>query len=464
MLIKYPFKHLARQFQHVLLFTILLLSVSCQKKILLHTPSDAFEQIIKRDTLNAIMLYGSSTYFIYKDQPMGYDYDLCHNFADTLGVKLNVITAKNVQEAISLLQAGKGDLIAVPIDPISHHIKQLANTDVGEQSTQVLVQPLGKNALDDVTELAGKEIYVLPDSRYSQRLQDLDNELGNTFTIKEVPDSISMDALIEMVAKGKIPYTVTSNKIAELNQNNITGVDFHLVISFPQRSSWVTLLSNNTLTYRINAWYKQAVSLGTTQNFYNKYTSENKFFADKTIRIPRGSISPYDRIFKQYAKQLGWNWRLLAAQAYSESHFDAQCISWAGACGLMQLMPNTAAHYGVDGNAIFNPADNTEAAVQYLKMLNMDFHSIPNKEERIKFILAAYHSGPGHVLDAMALTKKFGKNEHLWFGNVETFLKLKSEPQYYNDPVCQNGYCNATLTIRYVKNVLAKFDFFMRRK
>jgi len=429
----------------------------------MYSPSDALEQIIKRDTLNAIMIYGSSTYFIYKDQPMGYDYDLCHNLADTLGVKLNVITAKNTQEAIAFLQAGKGDLIAVPIDPTSHHAKQLAITDVGEQSTQVLVQPLGKNTLDDVTELVGKQIYVLPNSRYSQRLQDLDNELGNTFTIKEEPDSISMDALIEMVAKEKIPYTVTSNKIAELNQNNITGIDFHLVISFPQRSSWVTLSSNKTLTNRINEWYKQAVSL-TAQNLYSKYASENKFFADKTIRIPRGSISPYDRIFKQYAKQLGWNWRLLAAQAYSESHFDAQCISWAGACGLMQLMPNIAAHYGVDGNAIFNSANNTEAAVQYLKMLNMAFHSISNKEERIKFILAAYHSGPGHILDAMALTKKFGKNEHLWFGNVEAFLKLKSEPQYYNDPVCQNGYCNAILTIRYVKDVLAKFDFYMRKK
>jgi membrane-bound lytic murein transglycosylase F len=459
-----PIKKLSRSFFSVLLFIFMLLSVGCQRKIISVTPTDSLSTIIKRDTLNAIMLYGSSTYFIYKDQPMGYDYDLCHNLADTLGIKLNVIVAKNIQEAINLLQAGKGDLIAAPIDPTFHHTNQLAATDVGEQSTQVLVQPLGKNALNDVTELAGKTIYVTPNSRYSQRLQDLDNELGNTFTIKEVADSISMDALIEMVAKGKIQYTVTSNKIAELNQNNITGVDFHLVISFPQRSAWITLASNPSLIDRINEWYKQAVSLGTTQDLYNKYTSENKFFADKTIRVPRGAISPYDRIFQHYAKQLGWNWRLLAAQAYNESHFDANCVSWSGASGLMQLMPNTARRFGIDGNAIFNPTSNTDAAVQYLKMLNMIFHSISNKEERLKFILAAYHTGPGHVLDAMALAKKFGKNAHLWVGNVETFLKLKSEPQYYNDPVCHNGYVNATQTIRYVKDVLAKFDSYMRRK
>lgn len=410
------------------------------------------------------MLYGSSTYFIYKDQPMGYDYDLCHNLADTLGVTLNVIVARNIQEAIGFLQSGRGDLIAAPVDPSFLHGNALSPTDVGEQSTQVLVQPLGKNALNDVTELAGKTVYVTSNSRYSKRVHDLDNELGNTFTIKEVADSVSMDSLIEMVAKGKIPFTVTSNKIAELNQNNISGVDFHLVISFPQRSSWVALTSNNTLIDRINEWYKQAVTLGTTQDLYKKYTSENNFFVDKSVRVPRGAISPYDKLFQHYAKQLGWNWRLLAAQAYSESHFDANCVSWSGASGLMQLMPNTARRFGVDGDAIFNPISNMDAATQYLKMLNMIFHAIPNEDERIKFILAAYHTGPGHILDAMALAKKFGKNAHLWFGNVETFLKLKSEPQYYNDPVCQYGYVNATQTIRYVKDVLAKFDSYMRRR
>lgn len=443
---------------------MLLFVIGCQRKNTYHKPTDPFEKIIRRDTLNAIMLYGSSTYFIYKDQPMGYDYDLCQNLADSLGVKLNVVVAKSIDEAISMLKANKGDLIAVPVDLAYQYSKQLASTDVGETSTQVLVQQMGINALSDVTQLAGKTVYVISGSRYAERLNDLDNELGNTFKIKEVPDTTSIDSLIEMVAKGKIQYTVTSNKIAELNQNSISGLDTHLTVSFPQRSSWVTLSSDSTLIHHINAWYKEMTASEIDKNLYNKYISENNFFANKGIRIPKGAISPYDRIFQHYAKQLGWNWRLLAAQAYSESRFDPNCISWAGAEGLMQMMPNTATRFGVEGQAIFNPAQNVEAAVQYIKMLNMVFHSIPNQLERIKFILAAYHSGPGHVLDAMALAKKFGKNPHIWTGNVETFLKLKDKPQYYNDPVCHNGYINATQTINYVKDVFARFEAYLRHR
>ncbi|MGC9151442.1 MAG: transglycosylase SLT domain-containing protein [Microbacter sp.] len=420
-----------------------------------------FQEIIHRDTLRAIMLYGSSTYFIYKEEPMGYDYDLVRNFADSLGVHLQVVIARSSKEAIDMLEQRKGDLIAVPIDLAYQHAENLATTDVGDQSIQVLVQPMGMNALNDVTQLAGKTVYVPANSRFSKRMHDLNDELGDVFTIKEVSDTIPVDALIEMVSKGKIPYTVTTQKIADLNQNNIAGVDFHLPVSFPQRSSWITLKIDTKLVKRLNEWYAEVTVAGIAKSLFNKYVNENKYFIDTSIRIPRGAISPYDKLFQYYAKQLGWRWQLLAAQAYCESRFDPQCVSWSGAEGLMQIMPNTAARFGVDGDAIFNPAQNIEAAVQYLKMLNMIFHSIQNKEERMKFILAAYHSGPGHVLDAMALASKFGKNPHLWGGNVETFLKLKADPQYYNDPVCQNGYFNATQTIRYVNNVLVAFNAYL---
>lgn len=448
----------------VISFILLLFLGGCGKNPETVRIVHPFHQIIHRDTLRAIMLYGSSTYFIYKEEPMGYDYDLVKNFADSLGVHLQVVIAKSSKEAISMLQKDEGDLIAIPIDLAYQNAKQLATTDVGDQSIQVLVQPMGMNALDDVTQLAGKTVYVPANSRFSKRMHDLNDELGDVFTVKEVSDTISIDALIEMVAKGKIPFTVTTKKIADLNQNNISGVDFHLPVSFPQRSSWVTLKSDKELVQRLNHWYAEVTDAGIAKALYNKYVNENKFYTDTSIRIPRGAISPYDKLFQHYAKQLGWRWQLLAAQAYCESRFDPQCVSWSGAEGLMQLMPNTAARFGVDGNAIFNPAQNIEAAVQYLKMLNMIFHSIQNKEERIKFLLAAYHSGPGHVLDAMALASKFGKNPHLWTGNVETFLKLKADPQYYNDPVCQNGYFNATQTIRYVNNVLVAYNAYLRKK
>ena len=138
--------------------------------------------------------------------------------------------------------------------------------------------------------------------------------------------------------------------------------------------------------------------------------------------------------------QINWDWRLLAALVFHESRFDASQRSWAGAAGLMQLMPHTASNFGLNKRTVFDPEMNIEAGVQYIKSLNLSFRKVENKDERIKFILAGYNCGPSHILDAMALAKKYWKNPQIWFGNVDYYLLKKSEPEFYNDKVVKYGY------------------------
>jgi membrane-bound lytic murein transglycosylase F len=130
----------------------------------------------------------------------------------------------------------------------------------------------------------------------------------------------------------------------------------------------------------------------------------------------------------------------------------------------MQLMPHTAANFGLDKDTKFNPEMNIEAGVQYIKSLNLVFRQVENNEERIKFILAAYNSGPAHILDAMALARKYGKNPQLWFNQTEYFLLKKSEPEFYNDPVVKYGYFRGKETVKYVKNTLNTYEKYMKRK
>jgi membrane-bound lytic murein transglycosylase F len=135
-----------------------------------------------------------------------------------------------------------------------------------------------------------------------------------------------------------------------------------------------------------------------------------------------------------------------------------------GAAGLMQLMPRTAANFGLDKQTVFNPEMNIEAGVQYIKSLNLTFRKVENKDERVKFILAGYNSGPAHILDAMALAQKYGKNPQVWFGNVEFFLLKKSEPEFYNDKVVKYGYFRGKQTVSYVHNTLKTFEKYLRKK
>lgn len=179
------------------------------------------------------------------------------------------------------------------------------------------------------------------------------------------------------------------------------------------------------------------------------------------LNLTRGEISYYDTFFKRYASQCGWDWRLLAAQAYQESSFDHKAVSWAGAMGLMQLMPATAKSVGAAGN-VFDPETNVRGAVRLINKLNSHYSSVHNPNERIYFILAAYNAGPGHVDDARNLARKLGHNPDVWFGSVDQVVLGMSNSEYYNDPVVRHGYFRGSETYNYVHNIVARWNEYKR--
>ena len=170
-----------------------------------------------------------------------------------------------------------------------------------------------------------------------------------------------------------------------------------------------------------------------------------------------GIISHYDGYFIQYARSIRWDWRLLAAQCYQESTFDPKATSWAGAKGLMQIMPGTADHLGLARGDMYNPERNIEAAVRYLGELEHTFSDIPSRQERTKFVLAAYNGGHFHIRDAMALAQKNGRDARRWT-DVEPYVLKLSQPQYYNDPVVKYGYMRGSETVDYVQKIHERWN------
>lgn len=197
------------------------------------------------------------------------------------------------------------------------------------------------------------------------------------------------------------------------------------------------------------------------RNLHETIVSDTSKKITQTAKKTKTYISPFDHLFRQYAPRIGWNWRLLASLAFHESRFNPREKSRAGALGVMQLMPRTASNFGLTKKNIFDPAMNIEAGVEYIKSLNMIFHRIENKQEKIKFVIAAYNSGPAHILDAMALAKKYKKSPYLWFHNVEYFLSKKNEPTFYNDSVVKYGHFNSKETTSLVKKTLRTYQQYM---
>lgn len=223
--------------------------------------------------------------------------------------------------------------------------------------------------------------------------------------------------------------------------------------------SWAVRSSSHQLVSELNRWYgEQALASAHDeqkngpQRRYRRLHAQSQFQSRE-----RGVVSNYDQLFLRAARTVGWDWKLLASMCYQESSFDADAESWAGARGLMQIMPSTARGLGIDPDRLYDPETNVMAAAKLLHQTDGHFQDITNQAERRKFVLAAYNGGSGHIRDAMALARKDGRNPHLW-NDVATYVLHLSDPQYYNDPVVKHGYMVGRETFNYVNAVMGRWN------
>ena len=177
--------------------------------------------------------------------------------------------------------------------------------------------------------------------------------------------------------------------------------------------------------------------------------------------LSNGVISHYDDLFKRYARTCNWDWRLVAAQCYQESTFDPEAESWAGAKGLMQIMPKTADHLGLPRDQMTDPEQNIAAGTRYLRELEHDLMEIHNRTERQNFVLASYNGGIFHVRDAMRLAERDHKDPHRW-SDVRTYILRLSQPEYYRDTLVQYGYMRGSETADYVDRIRARYEKYRR--
>ena len=227
-----------------------------------------------------------------------------------------------------------------------------------------------------------------------------------------------------------------------------------------RKSSWVVKKDMADLAESLDDWFGDGVEVEVEKAENQRL--KQRLQVRRHVHAPfiskeKGVISTYDTYFKEAAHAVGWDWRLVAAQCYQESGFDPNAVSWAGASGLMQLMPSTAAQMGLKKELIFKPAENIAAATRYISHLQNTFKSVPDPMERIMFVLGAYNAGPGHIQDAQALARKYGRNANSW-SDVSQFVRGLSEAKYYRDPVVRHGYMIGSETYGYVQSIMDRWQ------
>ena len=419
------------------------------------------------DTLRVGTLYSPTSFFLYRGDTLGYEYERIKDFAADKGIALKVTVETNIQNLIELIQDHKVDVLAYEIPVTAEYNQHVLHCGETNTTYQVLVQPKRSRMIRNVTQLINKDIYVEAGSKYESRLKNLDSEVGGGIRIHAIDnDTLSTEDLIEQVSKGIIPYTIVDSDIARLNQTYYNNIDVNMEVSFPQRSSWAVNINDDWLADSIDTWSRSEKTQLITEDLTKRYfevsknggsmntAPHNSGTSPHIYVLHPGDLSPYDSLFRANGNGTRFGWQFLAAIAKVESNFNPDVVSWAGARGLMQIMPSTARLYGYDPDDIFDPDISVKAAVRTLRDLDNFFAPyISNPIERRKFVLAGYNAGSGHILDAIKLAEKYEKNPTIWYGNVEEALIWKSNEKYYSDPVCRYGYFRADQTVNYVHKV-----------
>lgn len=423
-----------------------------------------------RGSLRVLTRNNPVTYFLHRGERLGFDYELAGMAAAQAGLRLEMIVVPSRDLLVPWLLEGRGDVIAASFTDTAEREKQVAFSKAYLYVDEVLVQRTAKSAphARGLEELKGRKIAVRKSSSYWQTLAPLQAKYG--FSLLAVDEEMETEEVLDALAHGQYDFTVADGHILDVERAWRADIEQAFVLPLPAGEAPASPEGARAIAFAVrptNPELKEFLD-GFVRKAYRgvQYNmARRRYFEDKrTIAIGRtesatpGQLSPYDELIRKLAQQYELDWRLMAAQAYQESHFDPRAKSWVGAKGLFQVMPTTGKSMGfID---LEDPEQGAHAGIEYMhRLIDQLDDRIPFKH-RVRFALAAYNVGLGHVLDAQRLAQEQGLNPRKWFGHVEKAMLLLEKPKFHAK--ARHGYCRGSEPVKYVSEIQNRYDNYVK--
>lgn len=392
-------------------------------------------------------------YYEYAGRPVGFEYDLAEAFADYLGVELQVITP-GWDKMIDMLTTGRGDFIAAGLTRVPYWREWVDFSDAYMEKEQAVIVHMDYHGVQTMADLNGKQVHVRWNTTAYQRLLEM-NAAG--YDIRIWPHkNVSSDELIRRVAERHIDIAITDSNIAFLNQRYHPLIRKPLSMSGKQRMGWAVRKGDRALAEIINMFFDRIINDGKMlqilDRYYANFTHVDYYDLKKFHQRLETRLPAYQSVIMREAQRHYFDWRLIAALIYQESHFDPKAISYTGVRGLMQLTLETANDLGVENRS--DPVESIGGGIKYLKWLYGLFDDIPGFD-RMLFALASYNIGYGHVRDAQSIALNKGYAHKKWIALKET-LPLLRQSTYYRKTMY--GYARGNEPVRYVNNIMIYYD------
>ncbi|MDP3234404.1 MAG: transporter substrate-binding domain-containing protein [Myxococcales bacterium] len=425
----------------------------------LKTSTGDLDVIQKRGTLRLLTRNNAVNFYLHKGERLGFDYELAKLFAKQLKVRLEVVVAPSYDSLLPMLKEGRGDVIAASFTVTPERQREAAFSSPYLFVKEVLVERRSPDAgvpITSLSQLAGRRVTVRPSSSYATTLAPLAQQYG--FTVVAADEELEVEDLIADVAAGAVDFTVADSHFLDAELLTRNDVRAAVTLSSERPIAFASRMENPKLLAALNAFVKKTYR-GLEYNVIKKRCFENKkqaVVARTQDSFKTGSLSPYDGLIKRYSTQYGFDWRLMSAQAWRESRFDAKATSWVGAQGLFQVMPSTGKEMGF--SKLYDAESGTHAGIKYMAWLLKRFTPSLPLDERVRFSLAAYNAGYGRVEDARRLAVELQLDPDTWTDNVEKAMGLLARPQYARR--VRGGFCRCQEPVDYVNVIENKYQSF----
>lgn len=417
---------------------------------------DLLEQVQRAGVLKVVTRNAPTTYYIGPEGPVGPEFELAAGFAEFLGVELDIYTLDSVAEILPEVARGRAHLAAAALAATAAQQELLEFGPEYRRVTQQLVYRQGKRAPSGPADTEGGRIEVVAGSNYVETLEGLRVTVpGLTWLENPTQD---VQGLLARVSNGVIDYTVADSTAVQINRFFHPDIQVAFDVSEPRPVAWAFRANRDRSLVEAAARYFEEIKangrldeimdryLGHTDRF--DYVGTRTFLAHVDARLPR-----YRALFEAAAAEHGFDWRLLAALSYQESHWDPSAVSPTGVRGLMMLTQRTAEAMGVSDRE--DPEESIFGGARYLgKVIEKIPERIP-EPDRTWMALAAYNVGFGHLEDARRITQRRGLDPDRW-PHVRDSLPLLTQESWYRDT--RHGYTRGWEPVRFVDNIRRYYE------
>ena len=412
------------------------------------------ERIHRKKELHVVLLNAPSTYYIGVDGPQGFEYDLLKEYAKHLGVALKIETAHTIKEALELSKDVDVDITSASLAKTPQREKKFYfGPSYFEVQEQVVCYRgmLRKSIFPrDVEDLSGLSLLVGEDTSYKETIEGLQND-GFDINATYSPD-LSAEEILAKVSKHEVDCTIVDSNVYALNLRYYPEIAMAFSISGREQLAWLLPDEATELKEDLYTWlndFNQQGKISQLKDHYYSYVLFFDYYNTKMFykRI-KSRLPKYEKLFKEAATRFSIPWTLLASISYQESHWNARAKSFTGVRGLMMLTRHTAKLLGVKNR--LDPKESIVGGTRHIKQMLKFIGTKVKGENRLKFALAAYNIGMGHIRDAQTLAREIGLNENIW-SDLKVVLPLLSQKKYYSG--LQYGYARGSEPVKYVEAI-----------